>query len=73
MDKRVTSPTWGPSPPCKQPLVPPSRQICQTVVESLITYILFLTLFINKVYHHHNLNNFDNPKLIFFCLPVHQL
>ena len=73
MDRRVTSPTWGPPPPCKQPLVPPSQQICQTVVESLITYFLFLTLFINKVYHHHNLNNFDNPKLPFFCLPFHQL
>ena len=61
MDKRVTSPTWGPPPPSKQPLVPPSRQICKTVVESLITY------------HHHNLNNFDNPKLPFFCLPFNQL
>ena len=46
MDRRVTSPKQVTSPP----LVAPSRQICKTVVESL-TYFLFLTLCINKVYH----------------------
>ena len=28
MDRRVTSPTWGPPPPCKQPLMFVLMHVC---------------------------------------------
>ena len=34
MDRRVTSPTWGPPPPCKQALIIPSTfSICKDSFE----------------------------------------